>query len=159
MCSAARSALAGSWRPGLRTGSRRSTSPPRSGTPSPRRGGEGLVIGAEHEPRKVASARRNLRRAGLEDHAEIREGDLRETLRGLEGPVDFMLIDLWIPMALPALDLVTPVLRPGALVICDKVISGRRGYAEYLARVRDPDGPFVSVTIPGRGGLEISMKR
>lgn len=122
-------------------------------------GGDGIVVGTEHESRKVAAARRNLRRAGLDAYAEIREGDLRETLRGLAGPVDFMLIDIWIPMALPALDLVTPVLRPGALVVCDRVVSGRREYAEYLARVRDPEGPFVSVTIPGRGGLEISMKR
>lgn len=122
-------------------------------------GGEGVVIGTEHEPQKVAAARGHLDEAGLGDYAEIREGDLRETLRDLEGPIDFMLVDIWIPMALPALELVTPVLRPGALVVCDNVVSGRREYVDYLARVRDPAGPFLSVTVPGQGGLEISMKR
>ncbi|MEX5635168.1 O-methyltransferase [Parafrankia sp. FMc2] len=118
----------------------------------------GVVIGTEHEPSKVAFAHANLTEAGLADHADIREGDLRETLRDLPGPVDFMLVDIWIPMALPALRLVTPHLRPGALVVCDNVVSGRRYYAEYLDHVRDPGGPFTSVTVPGNGGLEISLR-
>ncbi|WP_221331743.1 class I SAM-dependent methyltransferase [Nocardiopsis composta] len=49
----------------------------------------------------------------MDGYAEIREGDLRETLRELDGPVDFMLVDIWIPMALPALEAVAPRLRPG----------------------------------------------
>lgn len=52
----------------------------------------------------------------------------------------------------------TPVLRPGALVVCDNVDSGRKQYAEYLSYVRDPDGPFTSITIRGSGGLEVSQK-
>lgn len=122
-------------------------------------GNDGVVIGTEHEPAKVAEARRNLDEAGLGAVADVREGDLRETLLELDGPIDFMLVDIWIPMALPALSLVTPHLRPGALVVCDNVVSGRREYDDYLGYVRDPEGPFQSVTIPGQGGLEISMKR
>lgn len=118
-----------------------------------------LVIGTEHEPAKAAAAHRNLAAAGLDDYVDILEGDLRETLADITGPVDFMLVDIWIPMALPALELVTPHLRQGALVVCDNVISGHDEYADYLAYVRDPDGPFTSVTIPGQGGLEISMKK
>lgn len=121
--------------------------------------GAGEVIGTEHESAKVAAARQNLDAAGLGDFVDIRAGDLRETLLDLDGPVDFMLIDIWIPMALPALEAVVDRLRPGALVVCDNVVSGRREYRDYLARVRDPHGPFRSVTIPGQGGLEISMRR
>ncbi|NDK91833.1 hypothetical protein GYA93_19985 [Gordonia desulfuricans] len=126
---------------------------PSDGTAGP------VVIGTEHEPGKVAAAQANIARAGLAGLVDIREGDLRETLVDVDGPIDFMLVDIWIPMALPALELVTPRLRPGALVVCDNVVSGAREYRDYLAFVRDPDGPFTSVTIPGQGGLEISMKR
>ncbi|MGM9336352.1 methyltransferase [Streptomyces murinus] len=69
-----------------------------------------------------------------------------------------MPVDIWIPMALPALRIVTPLLRPGALVVCDNVVSGRRQHADYLAHVRDPAGPFTSITLPGHGGLEVSRK-
>ncbi|WP_336671870.1 O-methyltransferase [Tsukamurella sp. USMM236] len=122
-------------------------------------GEEGVVIGTEHEPGKVRRALRNLREAGVAEYVEIREGDLRETLVDLTGPIDFMLVDIWTPMALPALRLVTPHLRPGALVVCDNVVGAASEYCEYLEFVRDPDGPFSSVTVPGNGGLEISRKR
>lgn len=118
----------------------------------------GVVFGTEHEPGKAAVARENLGEAGLASYAQVLEGDLRETLPGVPGPVDFMLVDIWIPVALPALQIVTPKLRPGALVVCDNVVTGRRQYVGYLDFVRDPAGPFTSVTVPGHGGLEISMK-
>lgn len=118
-----------------------------------------VVIGTEHEPAKVAAARENLAAAGLAELVDIREGDLRETLVDVFAPIDFMLVDIWIPMALPALRLVEPAMRSGALVVCDNVVGGAKEYHDYLAYVRDPAGLFTSVTIPGQGGLEISMKR
>ncbi len=61
------------------------------------------MIGAELVPEKVATARRNLAEAGLADFADIREGDARETLRDLGGPVDFVLIDGWPKATAPSL--------------------------------------------------------
>jgi len=118
-----------------------------------------VVYGTEHEPGKVAQAEQNLTDAGLLGYTQILSGDLRETLPDVDGPIDFMLVDIWIPMALPALKAVEPKLRRGALVLCDNVISGAKEYADYLTYVRDPHGPFQSVTIPGQGGVEVSMKR
>jgi predicted O-methyltransferase YrrM len=43
---------------------------------------------------------------------ELREGDLRRTLKWIDGPIDFVLVDIWIVMARPALELVAPYLRP-----------------------------------------------
>src|SRR5215469_14471086 len=51
--------------------------------------GGGVVIATEHEPEKAKIARANFAEAGLSELIELREGDLRETLKGLEGPVDF----------------------------------------------------------------------
>ncbi len=42
----------------------------------------GLVIGTEHEPAKAKVALENFREAGLSEFIELREGDLRQTLRG-----------------------------------------------------------------------------
>jgi predicted O-methyltransferase YrrM len=120
-------------------------------------GGNGMVIGTEQEPAKVAGARTNLSRAGLADVVDIREGDVRETLRDVGGPIDFVLMDIWAPMARPALDLLIPQLRPGAMVLCDNVERFRRDYRHYLDRVRDPRGGFRSTTLPYDGGFELAV--
>lgn len=120
-------------------------------------GGTGTVIGTEHEPTKAEAARKNFADAGVADFVDLREGDLRETLKDVGGPVDFMLVDIWIPMARPALELVTPRLRPGAIVMCDNVVQFAREYADYLGFVRDPAKGFRSMTLPFKGGVEMSV--
>src|SRR5207302_2592168 len=71
-------------------------------------GGSGVVIGTEYEPEKARAARAHFSEAGLSTFIDLREGDPRESLRQLEGPADFVLVDIWIPMARPALELVAP---------------------------------------------------
>src|SRR5580658_3799518 len=73
--------------------------------------GGGVVIGTEHEPAKAKAARANFTEAGLAEFIDLREGDLRETLKNLTGPIDFALFDIWTEMARPALELVAPHLR------------------------------------------------
>ena len=119
----------------------------------------GTVIGTEWEPAKAAAARANLERGGLADLVDLRVGDVRDTLRDSGGPVDFVLIDIWPEVAAPALDLLIPQLRPGAIVLCDNVSRYRRDYRDYLARVRDPEGGFETMTLPYNGGLELSTWR
>jgi len=116
------------------------------------------VIATEYEPQKAGAARANFARAELSDFIELREGDLRQTLRELDGPVDFMLIDIWIPMARPALELVAPHLRQGAIVICDNTGHLRDAYAEYFAFLNDPKNRFLTQTLPYEGGLEFSVR-
>lgn len=59
--------------------------------------GGGVVIATENEAAKAARAREHWVRAGREEvekWIELREGDLRETLKtGLPEPVDFLLLD------------------------------------------------------------------
>jgi predicted O-methyltransferase YrrM len=119
--------------------------------------GGGRVIGAEIVPAKIAAARENLAAAGLSDFVEIRAGDARATLRDLGGAVDFALIDGWPGGQGPSLSLevmrvVAPQLRPGALVLNDNAEP------DYLAFVRDPVNGFRSMTLPLKGGTELSVK-
>jgi predicted O-methyltransferase YrrM len=121
-------------------------------------GGSGVVIGTEHEPAKAAAARRHFAAAGLSDWIELREGDLRQTLQNVDAPIDFMLVDIWIPMALPALELIAPRMRPGGIVLCDNTVQFAKRYADYLRYVRDPQGCFRSLTLPMKGGMEMSVR-
>lgn len=121
-------------------------------------GGERIVIGTEIEPTKVAAARGNVAEAGLADFVDVREGDALATLRDLEGPIDFALIDSWIPLALPALELLAPRLRNGAIVMCDNVKQFAKEYRDYTDFVRDPTNGFRSMLWPGQGGIELSVR-
>src|SRR5713226_4372596 len=115
------------------------------------KGVEGIVIGTEYEPEKAKAARANFGEAGLSDLIELREGDLRETLADVGGPVDFMLIDIWTPMARPALELVARSLRNGAVVTCDNTAQFREAYSEYFDFVNDPANRLRTMTLPFEG--------
>jgi predicted O-methyltransferase YrrM len=122
-------------------------------------GGHGVVIGTEYEPQKAAAARANFAQAGLADLIDLREGDLRETLHAVEGPIDVLLVDIWVSMARTALELVAPRLRPGSVVICDNTELHRSDYADYFAFLNDPANGFTTMTLPFQGGLEFSVRR
>jgi len=62
---------------------------------------------------------------------------------------------VWPPFALPTLKIVQSHLRPGAVIVVDNTISAAKGYAELLSYVRDPEGPFTTITIPYKDGLEL----
>jgi len=119
---------------------------------------QGIVIGTEFEPEKAKAARANFAEAGLSDFIDLREGDLRGTLADVAGPIDFMLIDIWTPMARPALELVAPRLREGSVVICDNTGQFRDAYAGYFAFINDPANGFRTMTLPFDGGLEFTVR-
>ena len=121
-------------------------------------GGEGMVIGTEYEPKKAEAARAHFAEAGLSGFIQLREGDLRQTLVKVGAPVDFMLIDIWTPMARPALELVAPYLRDGAVVIADNTSQFRDAYRDYFEFINDPANRFRTMTLPFEGGLEFTVR-
>ncbi len=118
--------------------------------------GGGVVIGSELVPQKVQTARRNLAEAGLDSLVEIRQGNARETLRDLGGPVDFVLIDGWPgdppSLSFQVMQVVAPQVRLGGLVMNDNAEP------DYLEYVRDPANGFRSLSLPLKGGTELSVK-
>jgi len=121
-------------------------------------GGTGVVIGTEIEPTKARVATANLADAGLDGFVDLRVGDARQTLKDAGGAVDFLLLDSWIPLVRPVMDVVAPQLRTGAIVVCDNVQIYEREYAAYTSFVREPRNGFRSVLLSHEGGLEISVK-
>ena len=119
--------------------------------------GGGTVIGSELVPEKVATARRNLADAGLADYADIREGDARQMLRDLGGPVDFALIDGWPngqdpSLAREVIEILAPQIRTGGYVVNDNA------ELDFLQFMRDPANGFISVSLPLKGSTELCVK-
>ena len=119
--------------------------------------GGGTVIGSELVPEKVVTARRNLADAGLADYADIREGDARQTLCDLGGPVDFALIDGWPngqdpSLAREVIEILAPQIRTGGYVVNDNAEP------DFLQFMRDPANGFISVSLPLKGSTELCVK-
>ncbi len=115
--------------------------------------GGGRLIGTEFEPTKVVQARANIAAAGLGDLVEIREGDALQTLAsGLPASIDLVLLDGAKTLYPSVISLLEARLHAGSLVIADNADWS----PEYLARVRDSAGGFLSV--PFSGDVELSMK-
>ena len=120
--------------------------------------GGGTVIGAENELEKVAAARANFTAAGLSEFIDLNEGDLIEVLKGVEGPIDFVLFDVWGHVVRPVLDLLAPHLRPGAVICTDNTAGARQGYADLFEIIGDPARGFRTMTLPFEGGFEMTVK-
>ena len=120
--------------------------------------GGGTVIATEYEPQKAQIARRNFEAAGLAQFIDLREGDLKDTLKTIEGPVDFVLLDIWTEAVMPAIHNIAPHLHPGSVLIADNTVQSRRGYDAYFAFIADPANRLRTLTLPFEGGLEMTVR-
>jgi predicted O-methyltransferase YrrM len=136
-------------------------------------GKTGTVIATEKESQKAAIARGYWKECGIEDHVDLRVGDLLETLKDKVLEIDLLLLDsefcvqilrsrltnapVWSDLALPTLKTVLPRLRHGAVVLTDNTISGVEGYKDLLAFMRDPQNGFLNSTLPFTNGFEVSV--
>jgi predicted O-methyltransferase YrrM len=116
------------------------------------------VIATELHSGKAQKARENLRKAGLLDYVDLREGDALETLRDIAGGVTLLFLDGWKKLYLPVLKLLEQALEPGAMVAADDLDLFPDVHKPYLAYVRDPDSGYVSVEVPIGDRLELSVR-
>ncbi|KAJ5316611.1 hypothetical protein PENANT_c019G02904 [Penicillium antarcticum] len=119
--------------------------------------GKPRVIATEKEESKATSARAHWAAAGheVEEVIELRVGDLRETLISELGVVDFLLLDIWTPLALPALKLCQPHFRPGSVIVADNTVMAADRYQELFGYVDAEGSGFRRVTLPYSGGMDM----
>lgn len=117
----------------------------------------GRFVGTEFEPRKASAARRHLAEAGLGGVADVLEGDARETLKTIQGPVDLLLLDGWKDLCLPVLKQLESQVRPGGVILCDDISGFRRTLTPYLDYVRGTPERYVSQPLPLGDGLEYTV--
>src|SRR5437764_55433 len=116
----------------------------------------GRVLSLEADPRKIEAWRRNIADAGLEDCAELVEGDAQETLAAVDDVFDIVFIDAEKEDYERYFELARTKVEPGALFVADNVLSHPDPLAQYsLARQADPT--LESLTVPLDRGLELSV--
>jgi predicted O-methyltransferase YrrM len=115
----------------------------------------GRVLSLEHDPRKIAAWRRNIAEAGLEEWAELVEGDAFESLPAIDDVFDVVFLDAEKDDYERLFEVARSKLEPGALVVADNVLSHEETLGAY-SRARQADPELVSVTVPLDRGLELS---
>ena len=102
----------------------------------------GRVLSLESDPLKIDAWRRNIAAAGLDDWAELLEGDAHDTLPTIDDVFDLVFLDAEKD-------------DYEALFVADNVLSHPDPLGRYSA-ARQADPALSSVTIPLDRGLELS---
>lgn len=116
----------------------------------------GRVLSLEHDPVKIEAWRRNVAEAGLEESAELVEGDAFETLPGIDDGFDVVFLDAEKDDYERLLSLAREKIEPGAVIVADNVHSHVETLGAYSA-ARQADPTLSSVTVPLDRGLELSV--
>jgi len=116
----------------------------------------GRLLSLEHDPVKCPAWRTNVADAGLDDWAELVEGDAFATLRSTEDTFDLVFLDAEKDDYEGLFALARPLLEPGGLVVADNVLSNVETLCAYSA-ARQADPSLSSVTMPLDRGLELSV--
>jgi caffeoyl-CoA O-methyltransferase len=115
----------------------------------------GRVLSIELDPAKAEAWRRNVAEAGLEDWAELVEGDASQALPEIADIFDVVFIDAEKEDYEAFFAHARAKLEPGGLVVADNVLSHEETLGAY-SRARQADPTLVSVTVPLDRGLEIT---
>jgi predicted O-methyltransferase YrrM len=115
----------------------------------------GRVLSLEADPAKCEAWRRNVAEAGLDDVAELIEGDAFESLLAIDDVFDVVFIDAEKEDYEALFELARPKVEPGALFVADNVLSHEETLGDY-SRHRQADPTLESVTLPLDRGLELS---
>ena len=116
------------------------------------------VLSLELSQAKIEYARARLEEAGLVSVVTFAAGDALLHLESLRFKVDFVLIDLWKELYIPAFGHLYPHLADGALIAADNICLPALHAAamkKYVDHVRSVPG-IESVTVPVGSGIELS---
>jgi predicted O-methyltransferase YrrM len=115
----------------------------------------GRVLSLESDSVKAEAWRRNVAEAGLEDTADLIEGDAFQSLAAIDDVFDVVFVDAEKEDYETLFELARPKVEPGALFVADNVLSHAEALGEYSRR-RQADATLESVTVPLDRGLELS---
>ena len=98
------------------------------------------------DPKMVTASRENVRKMGLEKVVTVIEGDALKVLPTIEGDVDFVFIDALKQDYGKYFKLISPRLKPGAVVVADNAIQSASAMKDFLDFMRtSPEWEMVIV--------------
>ncbi len=128
----------------------------------------GSLLTLEREPRHAAVTRETLRRAGLGDRVEVREGEAPELLAALDASFDVVFLDADKENLPLYLEHAARLLRAGGLLLADNALwrgevtnpeDGSPGvYVDRFNRALAQDPRFLATVVPVGDGVAVGVR-
>ncbi|MCL4177713.1 MAG: class I SAM-dependent methyltransferase [Verrucomicrobia bacterium] len=121
----------------------------------------GHLITIDIDPEMVRKTRENVQAMGLGQSVTALEGDALKLLPTLEGEFDFVFLDAVKRDYLKYFQLISPKLKPGALVVADNVIQSARemrDFLDFMEQSPDYDMVIVRSSMEKNDGMAICYK-
>jgi predicted O-methyltransferase YrrM len=118
----------------------------------------GKLLTHEVDRERIAMAKENFQRVGVEHLVTLVEGDAHETIKKLKGPIDIVLLDAEKEGFCDYLEKLLPLVRKGGLIIAhDSSVHAHMmdGYFKAITENRNLETVFVDA---GRWGMCITRK-
>jgi predicted O-methyltransferase YrrM len=117
----------------------------------------GRLVGVERDSARVTLARRALREAGLDAHAEVRVGDAERLIPRLPGPFDLVLFDEAPTEREGHFLALLPSLASGALVLSHGARNNPAALTRFHAQLRAHPALVANATSDLGGGLDVGV--
>jgi caffeoyl-CoA O-methyltransferase len=117
----------------------------------------GQLTTVEGDVWQAEVAKKVIMRSPHADRIEFRHGELIDILPMLEGPYDFILLDVEAPQALHYFRILFEQVSSSGVICCNKAIAHAAGLVDYLSYVHERPG-LQSVLVPVGEGVELTYK-
>jgi predicted O-methyltransferase YrrM len=114
----------------------------------------GKLTTYEIDASRAATARKNFKRAGLDDIITLVEGDAHEEIKKLEGTIDMIFLDADKEGYVDYLNKLLPMLRPGGVILAHN-INPRMADPPFMKAITT--NPSLETVV--RGGMSITLKK
>lgn len=119
----------------------------------------GILITHEIDAGRAALARKNFKRAKVDDIITLVEGDAHKEITKLKGPIDILFLDADKAGYIDYLEKLLPLVSPGGLILAHNTTSAGDDMQDYLKAVTtNPDLETLFLHEQGRG-LGVTLKK
>lgn len=119
----------------------------------------GKLTTHEIDAGRASLARKNFERAGVSDLVTLVEGDAHETVKKLEGPIDFVFIDADKEGYTDYLEKLLPKVRPGGVIVAHNITRGMADPRFIRAIAENPELESFFPALQGSGGVSVTLKK
>ncbi len=119
----------------------------------------GKLITIEFYEKRIALAKENFEKCGVDDIIEIKQGDASTILEYLpeDYMIDFAFVDACKKQYIDFFHLIDPHLKAGGYIACDNVISHAQKVQTFLEDI-DKNPNYENVVLPLPAGLSLGKK-